>query len=260
MVNNAPPHPARHVYVENDFGLEVAKGNVPGHSVGTIFGRNHDLDPANAALIWDYGPTLYREVYLTANTELFMSSSSASDTNIGILVEGMTDDYVDKTELHIHTAGQTQQSIGNWFRVFKATVISGASPLGDMYFAEADTLTAGIPNTPAKVHAYMTQGTGVTHKAARTVPANHTMYITRLFLGTRRAEDAVYHFHVKTETMPDFIEASNFPLYQSTLPFTPLDPPFPITEKIDFEFVADTVTNNTQVVANIGYILVDNTV
>jgi len=242
-----------------DLGLEIAKGNVAGHSVGTIFGRNQDLDPGTEALVWDYGATLAREVYLTADTELFMSSSNASDTSVGIIIEGMTDDYEPKTTVVLHLAGQSQQSIGSWFRIFKATVISGASPLGDMYIAEADTLALGVPDTPAKVHGYMVQGSGTTHKAAYTVPVNRTMYIGRILLGTRRGEDAVYHFHVKGETFPDFIEASNFPIYQSTI-FAAFSPPFPIAEKTDIEFVATTVTNNTEVTANVGYILVDNTV
>jgi len=74
-------------------GLEIAKGNIPGHTVGVIFGHNDDLDPANPAMIWDYGEFQHVEAFLTADTELFMSSTSASDTNVGVLIFGMTDDY-----------------------------------------------------------------------------------------------------------------------------------------------------------------------
>lgn len=258
--SNMIPGSYESLLFDANLGLEIAKGNVPGYSVGTMFGRNRDLNTATESLIWDFGPVLAREVYLTADTELFISSSSALDVNIGVLITGMTDDYVNKTELHLHVAGQTQQSIGNWFRVFKATVVSGSFPLGDLYFTEADTLTLGVPNTVNKVHAFLGLGSGTTHKATCTVPANHTLHLTRMFLGTRRGEDAVFNFRVRGIGFPDFIEASNFPMYQSSLAFTPLDPPFPITEKTDFEFTATTVTNNSQGVANIGYILVDNTV
>jgi len=242
-----------------DLYLEIAKGNIPGHRVLTVFGRNLDLDPATQSLIWDYGPIQALEVLLIADTELFVSSTSAADTNVGILITGMTDDYVPKTELHIHTGGQSQHSMGNWFRVDNMTVITGASAAGDLYIAEADTLTAGVPNTSSKVHGFMVQGTGTTHKASGTVPANHTLYIGRLFLGTRRGEDCVFSFYVKPETFPDFIEASDFPIYQNTL-FENFIPQFPISEKTDFEFRGLTVTNNTQASANIGAILVDNTV
>lgn len=248
-----------HYPVYHPFGLQIAKKKVLGHTVGTIFGHNDDLDPANAAMIWDYGEFQPVEEYLTADTELFMSSSSAADTNVGILIFGMTDDYAYKTELHTHTAGQTQHSVGNWFRVFEMKVVAGSPAAGDIYFTESDTLTLGVPNTPAKVHAKMHQGTGTTHKAAHTVPAGHTLMATRMFLGTRRAEDCVFSFYFKTPTMPAFIESSDFPIYQNNA-FLVFDPPFPITEKIDFYFLGTTVTNNTQPSANIGYTLVDNSV
>jgi len=239
--------------------LEIVKGNVPGHSVETIFGRNLELDPAAQALVWDYGPVQSLEVLPTADTEMFVSSTSAADTSVGILISGMTDGYINKTELHIHTTGQSQHSMGTWFRVFGMVVVTGSSPAGDLYIAEADTLTAGVPDTSTKVHGYMVQGTGVTHKASGTVPAGHTLYVNRLFLGVRRGEDCVFSFYVKPETFPDFIEASDFPIYQGTL-FENFVPPFPITEKVDWEFRGLTVTNNTQASANIGSILVDNSV
>jgi len=248
-----------HFPLYEEFGLALAKGNIPGHTVGVIFGHNDDLDPANPAMIWDYGEFQHVEAFLTADAELFMSSTSASDTNVGVLIFGMTDDYTYKTELHIHTAGQSQQSIGSWFRVFEMTNVSGDAALGDIFFAETDTLTLGIPDTPVKVHAQMWQSEGTTHKATHTVPAGHTMYVNRMFLGTRRAEDCVFSFYARRPGMPAFIERSDFPVYQTGMPIT-VDPPFPITEKTDFYFLGSTVTNNTQPVANIGYTLVDNSV
>lgn len=240
-------------------GLELAKGNVPGHTVGTVFGHNQDLDPANAAAIWDYGVVQPVEVLLTADTELFLSSTSAADTATTVVIVGLTEGYIPRTLVHPFTGGQAQESIGLWFRIDKITVIGGTALVGNLYCAEADTLSAGVPDTPTGVHAFLHDGLGTTHKASGTVPAGHTMYITRLFLGTRRGEDCVFGFMVKTEAMPDFIEASDFPIYQGTI-FESFDPPFPITEKTDFFFLGTTVTNNTQASANFGFTLVDNSV
>ena len=237
--------------------FEIAKGNVPGHSAGTIFGRNQDIDPAAAELIWDYGGI---ETYLTADTELFLSSDNAGDTDINIFVWGMTADYVFKQQIINFTSGQSQQSIGDYFRIFRLVTVTGNNaPLGNIYCAEADTLTAGEPDTAAKVHACMAQGTNITHKASGTVPVDHTMYATRMFIGVRRGEDAVIAFRQRPEGYPAFVESSSFPLYQSS-EFLTFDPPFVIDGKTDFEFLASTVTNNTQVILNIAYILVDNTV
>lgn len=247
------------IHLQDITGLELAKGNVHGHTVGTIFGHNQDLDPANPAMVWDYGTVQPIEVLLPADTELFLSSSNALDTNSVVIIVGETDDYTAKTLIFTFTGGQSQQSIGLWFRVDKITVIDGVPLLGDLYCAEADTLTGGLPDTPAGVHAQMHINTGTTHKASGTVLAGHTMMINRLFLGTRRGEDCVYDFMVRSGNMPDFIEASGFPVYQGTI-FETFDPPFPITERTDFYFRGTTVTNSTQVYANIGYTLVDNSV
>jgi len=239
-----------------NYGLDTAKGNIAGHSTGTIFGRNQDIDPAAEELIWDYGGT---ETYLTADTELFLSSTSASDTNVGVFIWGMTDDYVFKQIIHTHTAGQTQESIGSFFRIFRMVVVSDDASLGDIYIAETDTLTSGVPDTASKVHGFMEQGTNITHKAAGTVPVDHSMYVHRLFMGVRRGEDAVIQFRQKGFGSPDFVEASSFPLYQNSQ-FLVFDPPFIIPEKTSFEFTATTVTNNTQVIVNTAYTLVDDTV
>lgn len=241
----------------SDINFEIAKGNVPGHSTGTIFGRNQDIDPAAEELIWDYGGV---EIYLTTNTELFLSSDNAGDTDINVFVWGMTDDYVFKQQIYNFTSGQSQQSIGSFFRIFRLVIVAGNNaPLGNMYCAQADTLTAGVPNTASKVHAYMAQGTNITHKASGTVPVDHTMYVGRLFMGVRRGEDAVIQFRQKVFDYPDFVEASSFPLYQNSR-FLTFNPPFVIEAKTTFEFTATTVTNNTQVILNTGYILVDDTV
>lgn len=240
--------------ITTGLGLDIAKGNIPKHETGSIFGRNDDIDPAAEEMIWDHGGF---EVYLTANTELFLSSTDAADTNVGVFVWGMTDDFVTKRELHVFTSGQAQQSIGDWFRVFRIVVVSGDAPLGDLYCAQADTLTGGLPDTPTKVHLHMLVNTNTTHKASITIPADHTMYIVRLFMAVRRGEDAVIAFRSKMPDYPAFIENTTFPVYQSET-FLHFDPPFVLLAKMDFEFSARTVTNNTQVTVNAGFIMVDN--
>ena len=239
-----------------DYRLEIAKNNVLGHVTGTIFGRNQDIDPAAPEMVWDYGGL---EVYLAANTEVFLSSTSISDTDVGIFVWGMTDDYVFKQEVHIFTSGQSQQSIGSFFRIFRLVVVSGSEPLGDIYCAQADTLTAGEPDTATLVHAKMAIGTGITHKMAGTVPVGFEMHVVRMFMGVRRGEDVVFQFRQMAFGTPMFVEASSFPLYQAS-EFLTFDPPFVIDEKTDFDFLAETVTNNTEAVLNLAYILIDKSV
>ena len=235
------------------FPSDIAKGKIPGHETGTIFGRNQDIDPAAPEMIWDFGGL---EVYLAADTELFLSSSSVGDVDVGVFVWGMTDDYVFKQEVHTLASGQTQQSIGNFFRIFRLVIVSGSAPLGDIYCAETDVLTGGVPDTDAKVHAKMAVGTGITHKMSGTVPSGYEMHVDRMFMGVRRAEDVVFQFRQQAFGSPMFVEASSFPLYQKS-EFLTFKPAFVIDEKTDFDFLGVTVTNNTEAVLNLAYTLIN---
>lgn len=243
-----------HIPRNKDFFIRVAMGEVPGYSVGTVFGHNQDTDPGAEETVWDYGG-IY--TYLSADTELFLSSDDAGDTNVGVVVKGLTADHIQKTLVVTFTEGLSQQSIGNWFRIYSMANISGDAALGNVYVAESDTLTLGVPDTAAKVKALMSSGEHVTHNAIYTVPADHTLLVTRLLLGVRRNEDAVYKFLARGETYPAFLETSEYPIYQSTL-FATFDPQFVISEKTDVEFRASTLTNNTQASINFGYVLVNN--
>ncbi len=240
----------------SQFYLDIARGKIPGHSTGSVLSFNPDIDIAAEETVWDQGGTY---TYLTADTELFISSSSASDTNIGLSIEGMTADFVVKNIPFTFTGGQVQQSIGSFFRVFRITVISGSAPLGDLYCAETDTLTGGVPDTDAKIKAKIMPNVNITRSGLFTVPANHTMYIVRFISHTRKNKDAVIRPVVRPNGFPGFIETTQFPTFQSSFELI-LEPSFVVNEKTDLEFKASSATNGTEVVANAGYILIDNTI
>ena len=63
-----------------DFGLQVARGQVEQHTVRHIFGFNPDIDSAAEETVWTPGG-----LYTSSDTAITMtvSSSSASDTSAG---------------------------------------------------------------------------------------------------------------------------------------------------------------------------------
>jgi hypothetical protein len=70
---------------------------------------------------------------------------------------------------------------GTWWRVFRA-VNRGTTPLaGDVYVAESDSYTDGVPDTPAKWKAKITQGFNQTLMALYTVPTDKMGYVTCLY-------------------------------------------------------------------------------
>ncbi|MCP4493133.1 MAG: hypothetical protein GY820_38415 [Gammaproteobacteria bacterium] len=240
----------------SDSLFEIKKGNVLGESYGLINGHNPDIDPAAEESIWGFGG-IYS--YLSADTELFLSSSSASDTNVVVTITGLTDDYAVKTDEITFTSGQAQQTAGDWFRITKMTILSGTAPIGDLYLAESDTVTAGVPDTISKVQDYMAAGINTTRRALYTVPVNHTLYFAHLYLGVRRAEDCEFTYLTRSNNQSGFVVHNTFPLYQNTS-IQISDPFEPVEEKTDIEFRGFTLTDNTSATANLGFVLVDETI
>lgn len=239
---------------KSQFYLEIARGKIAGHSTASILSFNPDIDAAAEETIWEQGG-IY--TYLTSDTELFISSTNQNDNNIIISIEGLTDDFKVKKTISTFIGGQSQQSIGIFFRIFKITVIGGEVPVGDLYAAETDTLNSGIPSTTSKIKAKMLQGFNVTKLGLFTVPIDHTMYITRLTTHTRKNKDAVISAVIRPFGFPGFLNVTQSPSFQNSFQLI-LEPSFVIKEKTDLELRVMTSTNQTEVVANIGYILIDN--
>jgi len=243
--------------MSSEYFLDIAREIVKGVSRASVLSFNPDVDIGAPETVWEQGG-IYTYLPDGIDTELFMSSTSAADTNISLKIEGMTSDYLINNVEVTFIGGQSQQTIGSFFRIFKITVISGgAAPVGDMYLAESGALTNGVPNTISEIKAKMIQGSNITQLGLFTVPANHTMYIVVIVTHIRKNKDAVISLIVKPEGFPDFIQTSQFPNFQNSFQL-PLDPPFAVKEKTDVEIRATTTTNQTEVSANIGYILVND--
>jgi len=154
-----------------DFLIEVAKGKVPGHSIVNLAGTNDDMGLNTLENIWDQGG-IY--TYLTAETTLFVSSSNAADTSVDLIIDGLDGNY-DRVTRTVTLNGQTQVAIsGGMLRVFIMLVAGSIAPLGDVYLAETDTVTGGVPDTTSKIKAKMRQGLNITQMIMYTPPAGHT--------------------------------------------------------------------------------------
>ena len=134
----------------NDYYLEVSRGNVPGVTAGFIVGVIPSLGELNTETVWDVGGTYD---YLTTDTQLYISSSSASDTSVSVLVTGLDDTFTEITRT-VTVGGQSQVALsGLMFRVHSAFVTGPASPGGDLYISESTTLSGGVPTTNAPIQA-----------------------------------------------------------------------------------------------------------
>jgi len=77
------------------------------------------------------------------------------------------------------TTSTVSQPCSLWIRSNRATNISGDALTGDLYIAEFDTLTAGVPDTQAQIHNKIDIGMEQTHSAIYSVPRGHNAYILK---------------------------------------------------------------------------------
>lgn len=162
-----------------DFLIEVAKGNISGHSLVFKYGSNPDIDAGtDPEEVWTYGGTY---TYPTSAAINYISSSDNSDTQT-IVVEGLDADY-NPQSITVTLAGNTKTQIGTgetWLRVYRAYNSDSTEFAGTVYIYEDDTTTTpGVPDTPSKVKAQILPLDQQTYMALWTVPAGHTAF----FLG-----------------------------------------------------------------------------
>lgn len=236
----------------SDFESQVALGNVPEITNYPFAGEAPNLTTGSLSTLWTQ-QGIYS--YLTANTELFLSSSNAGD-NQPYLIRGMTADYLEKTAVGV-VAGQTQTSVGEFFRVFDVISLGFTNNAGDIYLAEADTLTGGVPNTPSKIKAKIEIGRNTTSQAIRTIPAGMTGLIYLVTFSVERGADVEFSLLFRNQPGGVLLDTFKVNVYQTVASLS-LQYPFAVQERTDFEIRALSDTNNVRASVAISAVLVTN--
>jgi hypothetical protein len=157
----------------------IALGRYPGVYMVDKFGENPAVGTTEED-IWQIGG---KETLLTTAQTMYAScTDNVNGVGQVIKVDGLDADWDEQTGYATLT-GQTQApvvaadgSAQTWMRVHKAFQVSAEpDPVGDVYIAESDTLTGGVPDTTTKVHGYIdyTDAAQQTEKAMYTVPRDH---------------------------------------------------------------------------------------
>ena len=162
-----------------DFPLQVARGQIPGHRNVTVFGFNGDVDTSQVS-VWPL-PSLIS--FPATALQMKVSSTSANDTSAGtgawtVVVQGLDENYNEVSET-VTMNGQTAVTMTNaLLRVNYASVVttgSGNSAAGDIYVGTG-TVTAGVPAT---VYDIIKFDYNVSTTGSFTVPAGHTAYVSQ---------------------------------------------------------------------------------
>ena len=175
-----------------DFGLQVARGQIPYHKSNFKFGFNADIDDA-LETVWAKGG-LY--TYLSSATALYISSSSTNDTVAGtgartVKVSGLDSNY-DEVSVTVNMDGQSGVSLGTFIRVNRIEVLtagSGGANAGNLHVGSQASPTVGVPTT---TYAYVSAGDNQTLMALWTVPRNYTAYVTQTDVTVATAQNNKY--------------------------------------------------------------------
>jgi hypothetical protein len=151
------------------FGIRMGAGLIANARPVFVFGFNPDVQTVEET-VWDHGG-----VYAYPSSAVTMTvSSSSANTNAVVSVVGLGADYVEQTEL-VTTNGQTPVSTTKqYLRINAVSALTGT--VADSIYIGAGTVTGGIP---ANVYARVINGNNRTEMGVYTVPAGHTLYVTR---------------------------------------------------------------------------------
>ena len=165
-----------------DFGLELARGNIPGMSYVHKFGTAIDFDTVdNEVDVWDGSndaAAWAKYVYNYSSTADItrISSSSAGDTQV-IEIQGLDSNWA-LTVQNVTLNGQSKVVLGTALRRIFRMKNEGSTDLAGTVFCYVDgAITAGVPNSTAGTRAIIRGVNNQTEMAIYTIPLGKTGYL-----------------------------------------------------------------------------------
>jgi hypothetical protein len=165
------------------FNLQVARGQISGHSVRNIFGTNPSIG-VDFRTPWEVTGAL---PFLSAPQQLSLVSTSASDTAVSILVDGVDGNYDPVREVVALNGTAAVTTTRSFFRINDLITTAG-NAVGDVTASHG-----GI------VYAKILAGFGRNQAAVFTVPRNFSFFLLRidLFSATAKNDNKILTFRNK---------------------------------------------------------------
>ena len=170
------------------FELQVARGQIPGHSIRNLFGTNPAIG-TSFVTPWENNTTL---PFLGAEQLLSLVSTNVADTAVSILISGVDANYVAVSEV-VALNGTTPVSTTKKFFRINDLITAAGNAVGDV--------TASYNSV---VYAKIIAGRGRNQAAVFTVPAGHSFYLGRIdaFTATANNDTKIMTFRNQV-TYPD---------------------------------------------------------
>lgn len=240
------------------FQHRVGLGDAAGWTINTKFGNNPDIDTATAPEdIWNGGGTYTGQPTGGSAETVDVYSDDVSDTAAGtgartIRIEGLDENWAAQTEDITMNGTTPVTSTGQWFRVFRAYVLTAGSSE-----ANEGTITVEHTTTSANVFVQMSELAGQTLICAFTVPANMEVLIWEAAASMSRSGglDGSGHVSLRTRGFEGAWTARRYSQLttQGASPII-MGGGILLSEKTDVKVrVEDVSDNNTAVSASLTY-------
>jgi hypothetical protein len=217
------------------FDLQVARGQIQGHSIVSIFGYQASVT-TTAIPIWE-NATVY--TYITAASTLSLVSTSASDnTSAKILISGLDSDFNIISETLAMNGTSAVTTVNSYFRVNSLVMVSP----GTSQTTNAGTITL---KQSSNIVAQINTGIGKSQSTVYTVPAGYTFYLDLAEVNTSNSYTGAGIFTYKVQAINNVTGVKLNVLQQ---PFVAIyvanraSDPFAYTEKTDIQWQLVTST------------------
>lgn len=244
-----------------NFLVEVAKGNVAGHSAISKFGNNPGIDMADGFQdIWDGGgiwvpPTTARIHSIT--------STSGDDTDTGsgaerVLVQGLDASFVLQSETVVMNGAAGINTDNTYTMIYRMNVTQSNNGANDTMNAGTIKATAAVDDT---VTAQISIGNNQTLMAIYQVPAATTGYLLNIYAMESLRKDALNTIKFLAKINGDPFQLREiFSINATGSSAWRMDHAIPIvyTAKSILKMQADSSKDNTGISAGFCLLLVDD--
>ena len=226
---------------------QVARGKIPGVSLLNLYGYQASVD-GTFIPVWE-NPTTYTYPSNGGET-MTLYSSSASDTNVSVLISGLDANFVMQSETLVLTNGTTGVNTTKQYRrINDMRVVGSVNSVGILRLSNTGKTTT---------YAQIAIGTGKTQWSMYTVPAGYTFYLNRVTAvasATSSAKVLGYRVYQQSATglISTVLQSPWIDMYETARVV-----PNPYLEKtsIQWQITSDTIS---QVGVRVEGVLIDNT-
>lgn len=226
------------------YELLVAQGKVTDVTNVNIYGTQSTVNTTFIP-IWE-NATVY--TYPTSAIQMRLYSSSASDTNVAVRINGLDSGYNAITEVLTLTNGITGvTTVNSYLRINSMNVImtSSVNPVGTLYLSNSGKTVT---------YAQIAIGIGRTQATIYTVPAGYTFYLERVNAYTSAGPNKTTYYRAST-TSPTGIVQNILTTPFVTSYTVDRIVPRPYTEKTDIQYQASSDATSYVSIQVEGYLM-----